>query len=183
MFECSAIFRGMIWIPGMVVTSSAGIVPSGKWGPKRWQMNWLDMTNLYQLWEQLGVNNGDGVPSELVLINLLSARFAPWAAWLIGRSRCYYKSRQGYGHWLSKVGVTNSMRQIARSLDEWSRDPLIWQGWLTSGMHCLCFDVVFKQTCQSGQMFFHLSDVMPEFFLTILYGADLSFQTISHTYP
>ena len=47
----------------MVVTSSMGIVPSEKWGPKRCQMNWLNVADLYQLWEQLGVSNGDGVLS------------------------------------------------------------------------------------------------------------------------
>ena len=67
----------MTWIFGMVVTSNVGIVPSGKWGPKRCQMNWHNVTNLYQLWEQLGVSNGDGVLSGLVLVNLFSARFAP----------------------------------------------------------------------------------------------------------
>ena len=61
----------------MVVTSSVGIVSSGKWGPKRYQMNWLNVTNLYQLWEQLGVSNGDEVPSELVIVTLLFTRFVP----------------------------------------------------------------------------------------------------------
>ena len=59
----------------MVVTSSVDIVSYGKWGPKRFQMNLLNVTNLYQLWEQLGVSNGDGVPSGLVLVNLLSIKF------------------------------------------------------------------------------------------------------------
>ena len=94
-------FHGMTWIPDMVVTSSMGIVPSEKWGPKRCQMNWLNATNLYQLWKQLGVSNGDWVPSGLVFVNLLSARFAPWASWLIGRSRCCQKNRRSYGHSLS----------------------------------------------------------------------------------
>ena len=76
MFECSAIFYGITWIPGVVVTSSVGIVPSGKWGLKRCQMDLLNVTNLYQLWEQLSVSNGDGVLSLLVLVNLLSVRFA-----------------------------------------------------------------------------------------------------------
>ena len=67
----------MTWIPDMVVTSSVGIVPSWKWESERCQMNWLNVTNLYQLWEQLGVSDGDGVPSRLVLFNLSSARFAP----------------------------------------------------------------------------------------------------------
>ena len=60
----------------MVVTSSVGIVPSEKWGPKRCQINWLNVTNLYQLWEQLSVSNGDEVPSGLVFASLLSAIFA-----------------------------------------------------------------------------------------------------------
>ena len=36
----------------------------------------LNVTNLYQLWEQLVESNGDGVSSGLVLVNLLSVRFA-----------------------------------------------------------------------------------------------------------
>ena len=76
MFECGAIFRGMTWILRMVVTSSVGIVPSWKWGPKRCQLKWLNVTNLYQFWEQLGVSDRDGVPSGLVLVNPLFARFA-----------------------------------------------------------------------------------------------------------
>ena len=60
----------------MIVTSSVSIVPSGKWRPKRCQLNWLDVTNLYQLWEWLDVSDGDGILSGLVLVNLLSARFA-----------------------------------------------------------------------------------------------------------
>ena len=75
-FECGAIFRGMIWIPAMVVASSVGIVPSWKWGPERCQLNWLDVTNLYQFWEQLSVSNRDGVLSGLVLVNFLSTTFA-----------------------------------------------------------------------------------------------------------
>ena len=50
-------------------------------------------------------------------------------------------------------------------------------------MHRLGFDVIFKQICQPSQMFFHLLDVMPKFFLNILYGTDSSFQLISHIYP
>ena len=46
----------------------------------------------------------------------------------------------------------------------------------------LGLDVILKQTCQSSQMFFHLSDVMPKFFLNILYNIDSSFQPISHIY-
>ena len=60
----------------MIVASSAGIVPSWKWGPERCQLNWLDVTNLYQPWEHLDVSDGDGLPSGLVLVNILSAMFA-----------------------------------------------------------------------------------------------------------
>ena len=59
----------------MIVTSNASIVPFGKWEPKRCQIKWLNMTNLYQLWEQVGVSDGDEVLSGLVLVNLSSARF------------------------------------------------------------------------------------------------------------
>ena len=41
-------------------------------------------------------------------------------------------------------------------------------------------DVIFKQSCQFGQMLFHLPDVMPKFLLNIFYDAESSFQTISH---
>ena len=59
----------------MVVTSSVGIVPSWKWGSEGCQLKWLNMTNLYQLWEQLGfVSDGVGVP--LGFVSLLSAGFA-----------------------------------------------------------------------------------------------------------
>ena len=61
----------------MVVTSSVGIVPFWKWESERCQMNWLNVTNLYQLWEQLGVSDGDGVPLDFVLVSLLSIGFAP----------------------------------------------------------------------------------------------------------
>ena len=47
-------------------------------------------------------------------------------------------------------------------------------------MHYLGLDMIFKQACQSGQLFFHLLDVMPEFFLDVFYGTDPSFQTVSH---
>ena len=60
----------------MIVASSVGIVPSWKWGPERCQLNWLNVTDFYQLWEQLGVSDGDEVPSGLVLVNLLSVMFA-----------------------------------------------------------------------------------------------------------
>ena len=60
----------------MIIASSVGIVPSWKRGLERCQLNCLNVTNLYQLREQLGVSNGDGVPSGLVLANLLSARLA-----------------------------------------------------------------------------------------------------------
>ena len=53
----------MTWILGVVVTLDIIIVPSREWGPKRCQMNWLNVADLYQLWEQLGVSNGDGVLS------------------------------------------------------------------------------------------------------------------------
>ena len=76
-FECDTIFRGMTWIPAMVVASSVGIVPSWKWGSEWCQLNWLNVTNLYQLWEQLSVSDRDGVPSGPDLVNLLSIRFAP----------------------------------------------------------------------------------------------------------
>ena len=60
----------------MIVASSVGIVPSWKWGPEKCQLNWLDVTNLYQFWEQLDVSDENRVLSGLVLVNLLSARFA-----------------------------------------------------------------------------------------------------------
>ena len=60
----------------MVVTSNMGVVPFWKWGREGWQLKWLNVTNFYQLWEQLGVSDGDGVPSWFVLLNLLSIRFA-----------------------------------------------------------------------------------------------------------
>ena len=60
----------------MIIASSVGIVPSGKWRLERCQLNWLDVINLYQLWEQLSVSDVDGVPLGFVLVNLLSARFA-----------------------------------------------------------------------------------------------------------
>ena len=75
-FERGAIFCGITWIPSMIVASSVGIVPSEKRGPKRRQKNWLNVTDIYQLWEQLGVSNKDGIPSGFVLVNLLSARFS-----------------------------------------------------------------------------------------------------------
>ena len=77
MFECGASFRGITWIPAMVVASSVGIVPSWKWGSEWCQLNWLNVTNLYQLWERLNVSDRYGVPSGLVLVNLLYIRFAP----------------------------------------------------------------------------------------------------------
>ena len=61
----------------MVVTSSVGIVPPWKWGLEGWQLKWLNVTNFYQLWEQLGVSDGDGVPLDFVLVSLLSIGFAP----------------------------------------------------------------------------------------------------------
>ena len=61
----------------MVVVSSVGIVPSWKWWSERCQLNWLEVTNSYQLWEYFGVADGDGVPLGLVLINFLSVGFAP----------------------------------------------------------------------------------------------------------
>ena len=61
----------------MVVASSMGIVPSWKRGSEWHQLNRLDVTTLYQLWEQLGVSDGNRVPSGLVSVNLLSTRFAP----------------------------------------------------------------------------------------------------------
>ena len=75
-FEPSAIFCRVTWIPAMVVASSMGIVPSWKWGPERCQLNWLDVTTLYQFWEQFSVSDGDGIPLGLVLVDLLSVRFA-----------------------------------------------------------------------------------------------------------
>ena len=42
------------------------------------------------------------------------------------------------------------------------------------------FDVVLKQVCLSNQLFSHLSDVMSEFFLDVLYGTDSSFPSVSH---
>ena len=75
-FECSAIFRRVTWIPAMVVALSVGIVPSWKWEPESCQLNWLDVTHLYQLWKQLGVSDGNGVLSWFVLLKLLSIRFA-----------------------------------------------------------------------------------------------------------
>ena len=41
-------------------------------------------------------------------------------------------------------------------------------------------DMVFKQTYQFGQSFLYLSDVVPEFFLDVLYGTDSSFPLVSH---
>ena len=61
----------------MVVALSVGIVPPWKWGPKGWQLKWLNMTNFYQLWEQFGVSDGDGVPLGFVVVSLLSAGFVP----------------------------------------------------------------------------------------------------------
>ena len=57
----------------MVVTSSMGIVPPWKWGPEWCQLNWLNVIDFYQFWEQLSVNDGDGIPSGLVLVNFLSS--------------------------------------------------------------------------------------------------------------
>ena len=68
------------------------------------------------------------VPLDLVIANLLSARFAPWAAWLIDRSGCCHESMRSCGHWLLQVGAMSLTWQMARGLDEWSRDLLIWQG-------------------------------------------------------
>ena len=61
----------------MVVTSSVGVVPPWKWGPEGYQLKWLNVTNLYQLWEQFDVSDRDGVPLGFVLVSLLSAGFAP----------------------------------------------------------------------------------------------------------
>ena len=74
--EPSAIFCRVTWIPAMVVASSIGIVPSWKWRLERCQLNWLDVTTLYQLWEQFSVSDGDGIPSGLVLVDFWSVRFA-----------------------------------------------------------------------------------------------------------
>ena len=60
----------------MVVTSSVGVVPPWKWGPEGCQLKWFNVTNLYQLWEQLGVSDGDGVPLGFVLVSLLSVGFS-----------------------------------------------------------------------------------------------------------
>ena len=75
-FERSAIFRGVTWISAMIVALSMGIVPSWKWGPEKCQLNWLDLTHLYQLWKQLSVSDGNRVLSWFVLFHLLSIRFA-----------------------------------------------------------------------------------------------------------
>ena len=75
-FECSAIFHGVTWIPAMVVALSVGMVPSRKWGSERCQLNWLDVTHFYQFWKQLGVSDGNRIPSWFVLLKLLSIRFA-----------------------------------------------------------------------------------------------------------
>ena len=40
----------------------------------------------------------------------------------------------------------------------------------------------FKQTCQSGQSFFYLSNIMPKFFLNVFYGTDSSFPLVSHIF-
>ena len=164
----------------MVVTSSVGIVPSWKWGPERCQLKWLNVTNLYQFWEQLDVSDGDGVPLWLVFVNLLSVRFVLWAAWPISRLRCCPESRRSYGYWLPQVGATSFTWQMAHRLDEWPRDLLIWQRWWASRMYCLSLDIVFKQTCQPGQSFLYLPNVVPEFFLNVFYGTDSSFPLVSH---
>ena len=158
----------MTWIPAMVVALSVGIVPSWKWGPKRCQLNWLDVSHPYQLWKQLSVNDGNGVPSWFVLLKILSIRFASWGAWQISGSRCCLEARWSCRSWLPQVGAISSTWQIARSLDEWSRDLSIWQGWWASRMHYLGPDMVFEQTCQSGQSFLYLSDIVPKFFLNVL---------------
>ena len=107
---------------------------------------------------------------------LLSARFAPWAAWLIDRSGHYHESRRGRRHWLPQVGAISSTWQMARGLDKCLRDPLIWQGWWASGMN----RHVFEQIFQFGQLLLHLLDVVFEFFLDILYGTKPGFPSIFH---
>ena len=133
------------------------------------------------------------VPTELAQCDrslpALGTAWYKWWGWgpieaclcqSFGRSRCCRKNRRSYGRWLPQARTMSVTWRMARYLDEWSRDLLIWQGWWVSRMHYLDLDMVFKQTCQSGQSFLYLSDVVPEFFLDFLYGTDSSFPLVSH---
>ena len=91
-------------------------------------------------------------------------------------SRCCHESRRSCRSWLPQVRAISFVWQIARSLDEWSRDLLIWQGWWALRTNCH----VFKQACQSGQLPFHLSDIVFEFFLGVLHGTNSSFPLVSY---
>ena len=116
---------------------------------------------------------------SLSILCLLGLLFEP-LGWSTGRNVTMKTGGRSCGHWLQQVMAISFAWQIARSLDEWSRDLLIWQGWRASRMCCLDLNVIFKQTCQSGQMFLYFSDIVPKFLLNVFYGTDSNFPLVSH---
>ena len=61
----------------MIVASSVDVVPIGEWRLARSPLNRHNRTIINKLWEQLSIGDRNGVLLELVLVNLLSVRFAP----------------------------------------------------------------------------------------------------------